>query len=86
MHMVFTFIHLTAQYSGADLEDPNGVDVGWSRTPATQHDNGRSSEDVAFPLAFVHASNQTLVDILKPVALHFRVIEKRVNTTEQMTL
>ena len=72
--------------SNVYLEDPDGVDVSRARTPATEEDNGRSLGDVALPPSLVQSSQQSLVHILKPVTIHWSLIEKRVDPSVEMAL
>lgn len=53
----------------SDDEDTYSVNMVWTWSPAADHDDGWARENVAFPLALLYASDETLLDVLRPVSV-----------------
>ena len=57
------------------LEYPDGVNVGRSRSPATEEDNGGPLEDVPLLTSLLQSSQKSLVDVLEPVGADWGLVE-----------
>ena len=57
------------------LEYPDGVNVGRSRSPATEEDYGGPLEDVPLLTSLLQSSQESLVHVLEPVGADWGLVE-----------